>query len=103
MSRNQSADISDHLMGLVNTTAEAFITINELSEVVFWNSSAEKLFQYSSDEIIGKKLHQIIPNRFHSMHDTGVDRVSKGGPKHVIGRPVKLEGKKRMGRNSQWN
>lgn len=44
---------------------DAIIMIGNNGKVFFWNYSAEKLFGYSFQEVVGKELHQlIIPKRF---------------------------------------
>jgi GAF domain-containing protein len=38
---------------VLQTANDAIITINENSEITFWNRAAEVLFEYKTDEIIG--------------------------------------------------
>jgi PAS domain S-box-containing protein len=55
-----------------------------------WNSAATALFGFTEDEVIGRPIEIIIPERFRSSHQEGIRRVSSGGPSHVIGKTVEL-------------
>ena len=86
-----------HLLGLASTTTDALISIDSDSKVMSWNSSAESLFGYSKEEIIGQSIHAIIPKSYRELHDTGITRVNKGGKHHVIGKTVDLTAVKKDG------
>jgi len=55
------------------------------------------MFSFSADEMIGQSLHAIIPERFHRLHDQGLERVGSGGKQHVIGQAVELAGLRKNG------
>lgn len=55
-----------------------------------WNSAATALFGHREEDVIGRPIELIIPERFRDPHRVGVHRVSTGGPHHVIGRTVEL-------------
>ena len=81
---------TEHLVGLASTTTDALIAINSLGIVMYWNSSAESMFGYDREEMIGTSIHAIIPKSFHKLHDAGLKRVSEGGEHHVIGKSAEL-------------
>jgi|GEM_PF-4483973 len=77
---------------------DAIILINGTGEVVFWNHAAEKMFGYSSSEIIGKELHAIIAADINlNSYRTKMDHFKKTGNGHVIGKTLELEAEKRDG------
>ncbi len=43
---------------------DAVMVINEDGKITSWNSSAEKIFGFKKDEILGKKVWKIIPEQF---------------------------------------
>jgi PAS domain S-box-containing protein len=55
-----------------------------------WNSAATALFGHTEAEVIGKPIDVIIPERYREAHQKGIQRVSSGGPSHVIGKTVEL-------------
>jgi PAS domain S-box-containing protein len=88
---------TDHLRAIVNTTTDALIVIDQASSVISWNNAAESMFGYSANEMTGKSLHVIIPERFRQAHDDGLKRVGGGGEQHVIGNAVELAGLRKGG------
>lgn len=83
---------------ILESANDAVISIDSLGRVVLWNPSAERLFGYTADEMMGEPLHAVIPERFRDGHSTGIERVGAGGERHVIGHTVELAGLHRDGR-----
>ncbi len=81
---NQSA--TDAILG---TDANDLITA--------WNTGATRLFGYRYDEVIGKPLTVIIPERLRSAHLAGLARVAAGGEPVLIGRTVEVPALRRDG------
>ena len=46
--------------GIIDTALDAFVQIDERGIIRDWNSQAEKIFGWSRDEAIGKKLGELI-------------------------------------------
>jgi PAS domain S-box-containing protein len=49
---------------------EGIILVNHKGEIVLINPAGENLFKYSKEEVYGKKIELLIPQRFHHNHDT---------------------------------
>ncbi len=50
--------------GIANSVRDPIILVNEQAQVTYWNPAAEKIFGYSSPEVIGKQIHElIVPNK----------------------------------------
>ena len=60
--------------------------------IVAWNAAAERIFGYTADEVVGRPLTVIVPERFRAAHEEGIARVASGGEPHVIGSTVELAG-----------
>ena len=88
---------TDLLKAIADTTTDALIAIDDAGRVIEWNRAAEQIFGYSHREMLGHSLHRVIPERFHTAHDAGVDRVNSGGDRHVIGQTARLAGKRKDG------
>jgi PAS domain S-box-containing protein len=95
--QNRSPNTSDHLMAIANTTTDALIAIDHNGAVISWNSAAAAIFGYSEQEMLGESLHVIIPQRFRTAHDRGLERVNSGGDQHVIGHAAVLAGRRKDG------
>ncbi len=77
---------------LAQTASDAIININSDGNIVFWNKAAEKIFGYSANEIIGKSLTDIMPERFRKAHAAGVKRVVSTGELRRIGKASEVTG-----------
>jgi PAS domain S-box-containing protein len=82
---------------VVQTANDAIISADSQGNIIFWNKSAESIFGYSYDEVIGKALTFIIPERFHEAHQEAMDRVVSTGKSNIIGRTVEMAGLRRDG------
>lgn len=64
--REQVHSRQNRLESILNTVAEAILTLDKNGLIKSFNRSAEILFLYTSDEIIGKHISTIIPKSRHS-------------------------------------
>jgi PAS domain S-box-containing protein len=87
----------DLLQAIADTTTDALIAINHDGKVIEWNRAAERIFGFSAKEMLGSSLNMVIPERFRTAHDAGLERVNGGGDRHVIGQAVRLAGKRKDG------
>ncbi len=93
--RAEPAVSTSHLEAMASTTTDALIAIDHAGCVVSWNRAARAIFGYTAKEMIGQPLGAIIPERHRKAHDRGVARVDSGGKRHVIGKTVRLEGRRK--------
>lgn len=82
---------------VIQTAYDAIIVINSYGNIVFWNRAAETMFGYSADEIVGKPLIFIMPERFREDHTKGLNRVVSTGKTKIIGKPFETLGLRRDG------
>ena len=64
------------LRSIVETANDAIITSDSGGTIISWNQAAVDIFGYSHDEIIGKPVITIMPQRFHEAHRKGMRRVT---------------------------
>jgi PAS domain S-box-containing protein len=77
---------------IAESANDAIISANEVGEIQSWNKAAENIFGYAQEEVAGGSLNVIIPEEYRDLHQTGIERVAKGGNHHVIGNSVELTG-----------
>ncbi len=82
---------------LVQTANDAIISADSQGNIVFWNKSAETIFAYLADEMIGKPISLIMPERFRGAHQRGMQRMITTGEKHILGKTVEMVGLRKDG------
>jgi PAS domain S-box-containing protein len=56
------------LAGIIAVASDAIISFDEAQRIVMYNEGAEKTFGWSRDEVLGKPLDILIPERFRTIH-----------------------------------
>jgi PAS domain S-box-containing protein len=70
----------ERLRLIINTALDAVITMNAEGVITNWNSEAERIFGWSSQEALGRRLSEIImPRRFREEHERGLQRFLDTG------------------------
>ncbi len=67
--KEKSKSLSAQLSTVLDIAEDAIIAINESYEILMFNKGAEKIFGYHADEIIGKSLNKLLPQKFHESHN----------------------------------
>jgi two-component system, NarL family, sensor histidine kinase UhpB len=77
--RTRSTLNEARLMGIIRSSMEAIITIDESQRIVIFNPMAEQVFGCSAMEAIGAPLSRFIPERFRAGHARHVDQFGITG------------------------
>lgn len=85
------------LKAIIENTNEGIITIDDKGIVESINPGALKLFGYSSAEVIGKNISQLMPEPYKSNHDTYIAKYLQTGKKNIIGFGREVLGEKKDG------
>jgi two-component system CheB/CheR fusion protein len=80
------------LSTIIETAVDAIITIDEKGIVQSFNPSAEKIFGYRSDEMIGKNVAMLMPEPIRSAHDGDIASYLTTGVGQVINTGREVEG-----------
>ncbi|HMF35982.1 MAG TPA: PAS domain S-box protein, partial [Isosphaeraceae bacterium] len=73
------------MAAIVKTAVDAIITIDGQGIVWSFNPAAEKIFGYSSEEIVGKNVSLLMPPPHREQHAEYVARFKSTGERHVLG------------------
>ena len=83
---------------VLDTAADAFVSIDSSGVITGWNAAAERMFGWTADEAIGMGLSDsIVPERHRDRHERGLTRVVGGEPMRIEGHPVEFEARHRNG------
>src|SRR5467141_3126352 len=82
---------------VVQTAHDAIVSADSHGNITDFNRGAEAIFGYSAQEVIGKPLAVLMPDRFKELHQRGFKRYLETGEAHVIGKTVELAAKRKDG------
>ncbi len=82
---------------LFQHATEGILVVNQQGEIVRINPSAEKLFGYISNELVGKKIEILIPQRFAHNHTDHRDKYANNPHSRPMGLGMELWGLKKDG------
>ncbi len=82
---------------ITRSANEAVVSANSLGLVLSWNPSAERIFGYRKQEILGKPLTMLVPGKFRQAHLEGFQRFCAGGKPRILGTTVELSGLRKDG------
>lgn len=95
--RNQVKVFESRFEAIAQTASDSIIISDENSIIVFANKRANNVFGYNENELIGKNLHQIMPQKHRRGHSEGVKRYIHSGIPKLIGHTIEIEGLKKDG------
>jgi diguanylate cyclase (GGDEF)-like protein/PAS domain S-box-containing protein len=83
---------SNELKGsILKSALDGIITINDKGEILEFNPSAQMIFGYSIDEVVGKNIAEIIiPPNLREQHRKGFNQFLKTGEKKIIGKLIEI-------------
>ncbi len=83
---------------IASAAQDAVILINNEGTVGFWNDAATNMFGYTSEEMIGKNLHNfIMPERYRLDHVRGFEAFKATGHGKFIGKTYEIEAQRKDG------
>ena len=82
---------------VAQSSNDAIIIGDQAGNILFWNSGAQTIFGYQSEEVVGKSLTMLMPKRYRAPHQQGMARFCGKGETHILGKTVELHGLKKNG------
>jgi PAS domain S-box-containing protein len=82
---------------LLESTPDAIIIANKLGRIVLANSQAEKVFGYEHQELLGKPVELLLPERFAQGHLGHREAYFAQPRQRAMGAELELYGKKKGG------
>ncbi|HEY2971234.1 MAG TPA: PAS domain S-box protein [Pyrinomonadaceae bacterium] len=83
---------------ILESALDCIITMDHEGLVVDWNPAAEKTFEYTQEEAIGREMAGlIIPSRFREQHRQGLACYLATGKTQVLGQRLELSAERRDG------
>lgn len=91
------AESERRMRSIVDTAADAIITISARGIIDSFNPAAECMFGYSRDEAIGQNVSILMPEPYCAEHNDYLGRFLKSGEARIIGIGRELVGQRKDG------
>lgn len=75
---------------ITQSAADAIVSINQEGIILSWNNAAEKIFGYSSKEMINHNLSRIIPEKHKIVHKARIKRIKEGDKEKILGKTIEI-------------
>jgi PAS domain S-box-containing protein len=87
----------EQLAVILNTAADAIVTINKQGIIQSVNAAAERMFGYTAAAMIGQNVKMVMPSPHKEQHDGYLARYLQTGEKRIIGIGREVEGRRKDG------
>ncbi|MFZ9743824.1 MAG: PAS domain-containing sensor histidine kinase, partial [Chitinophagaceae bacterium] len=83
---------------VMNSSLDAIICMNLDGVITLWNPQAEKIFQWKEQEVLGKRMSEvIIPEQYRELHERGLKHYLKTGEHKVLNKVIQIGGVRKDG------
>jgi PAS domain S-box-containing protein len=87
----------EQFAAVTDAAVDAIVSADSSGRVLTWNQGAERLFGWTAEEMVGRPLTVVVPERFRALHSDGLARVRRTGASKLAGKVVELSGLRRDG------
>jgi len=82
---------------LLESAPDAMVIVDSAGQIQLVNAQTERLFGYSRDELIGKPVEMLMPDRFHDQHVGHRRQYSRAPQPREMGLGLELSGRRKDG------
>lgn len=74
-----------HLRSILESAPDAIVVIDEKGSMLSFSASAERMFGYAEDEVLGENVSILMPSPDRERHDGYLHRYLETGERRIIG------------------
>ena len=97
LTEQELRDSEQRFRSVIETSHDAIILTDSGGRVATVNNGAETIFGYKLEELIGKSLTILLPERYRADHEKGMARVLETGISEYIGNVFEFTGLRKDG------
>ncbi|WP_447971199.1 sigma 54-interacting transcriptional regulator [Nitrospira sp. M1] len=90
-------DAEMRFRAVAQSSNDAIIIADQRGNILFWNSGAQTIFGYQSNEVVGKSLTLLMPECYRHSHQEGMARFCETGEARLLGKTFELQGLRNSG------
>lgn len=87
----------ERFRSLGQSISDAMISIDMNGKITFWNNGSQKMFDYGENEVLGKDLTMLMPDRYREFHTEGIARFASKRDSDIFGKTVEMHGLRKDG------
>ncbi|QGG93677.1 PAS domain S-box protein [Actinomarinicola tropica] len=73
-------ELTDHaLADVLRRTSDAVVVADRAGDVLLWNDGATRLLGWTAEQMVGRPMSAIVPERLRARHDAGFHRTMETG------------------------
>lgn len=91
------SESEERFRSVVESATDAIILANQDGRIVSWNKAAQRMFQYTDEEILEQPLTHLMPHRYRHNHEQALARFTSGHQTGVRSEPLEFHGLKKDG------
>lgn len=91
------AESEERYRVVAETASDGIVLIDEESRILFANSAVGETFGYATEELVGRNLTMLMPERMRPIHETSLRRYLATGERHVNWDSIEVPGLHRDG------
>lgn len=95
--QNQLREALHRAQVISDNVLEAIFSVNERGIIQSCNQSAERMFGWTMEEMVGKNISIIMPEPHQTRHDSYIAKYLMGAPPSIIGLEREVEARRRDG------
>lgn len=89
--------VAERNVQALSEAVDGIVQIDAEKRIIFYNKSAEKMFGFTAEEVMGQNVKVIVPMEHQGVHDNYVDNNVRTGVNKVVGVGRDLEATKKDG------
>ena len=96
-SRKSIEASKERINAIIQSSPDAIVSINSRGIIDTFSESAERMFGYRSDEIVGKNVKILMPAEIAVEHDYYLERYSPDRESPIVGNKREVDGRRKDG------